>query len=579
MLNTLSSPSYLLHHTIQLVRQYSTLLESYVTSYYADNASDLLPKAWLMQPGLELNELCYLLSLHQSADYSLSIKLYRPLPLSLLAYRMACGFAQLNVDTLSCTSSKASWQGFKVLFCNSAELEEWLTSRVPFLGARTSDSINGDSSQCLYEQHKLPAPFRRHVTPKKEHEILRQALLVRTVADLLACRISSEKSALCGCVIDRLVVDVGCGQGHLSRYLSFFHGLRVINLEADSDHLRKAYKFDRETRAYLNKKKPRPTSPSSRALSPICPHGQPLRITTNTTADQIVRLVSQAQSGEDEKSRTGEPLENSNRLFLNGLHACGDLSSAIIKLMTESSVVDSMVLVGCCYMKAVLNPSVNGDGDIGTRRHPVPSQTLWLPQSNTLKSFDIRVSYASLEAACHSIPDYIRRLELALTKGHLHLRVHGFRALVELLLERRCRALATLKRAGTDDVVFRFVRCAVKYAHTMNFYEYSSIILNRLASVQQLSKMSQKSELLRPFSVDEVEDALRSIGANMSLDNIWFPVVRYHVLRLMLAPAMEALLLLDRLLSLQEQGYSCCLVRLFDHRISPRNIALVALKR
>ncbi|KAF6776899.1 hypothetical protein AHF37_04185 [Paragonimus kellicotti] len=579
MLNTISSPSYLLRHAVQLVGQYKTLLESYVTSYYADNASDLLPKAWLMQPGLELNELCYLLSLHHSADYSMSIKLYRPLPLSLLAYRMACGFAQLNVDTLSCTSSKASWQGFKVFFCNSAELEEWLTSKVPFLGARTSGSFSGDSSQRFYEQRKLPAQFRRHVTPKKEHEILRQASLVRTIADLLACRIPNEKSMLCDCTIERLVVDIGCGQGHLSRYLSFFHGLRVVNLEADSDHLRKACKFDWETRAYLNKKKPRSTLPSSRALSSIYPRGQPLRITTNTTADQIVRLVSQAQSSEDEKNCTGEPLENSNRLLLNGLHACGDLSSAIIKFMTESSVVDALVLVGCCYMKAVLNPSVNGDGDIGTRKNPFPLQTLWSPQSSTLRSFDIKMSYASLEAACHSIPDYIRRLELALTKGVLHLRVHGFRALVELLLERRYRALTTVKKTGTDDVGFRFVRCAVKHAHTMDFYAYSSIILNRLASVQQLSEMNQKSELLRPFSVDEVEDALRSIGADMSLDHIWLPVVRYHVLRLMLAPAVEVLLLLDRLLSLQEQGYSCCLVRLFDHRISPRNIALVALKR
>ncbi|KAA3676153.1 uncharacterized protein DEA37_0000901 [Paragonimus westermani] len=316
MRNTTSSPSYLLHHAIQLVKQYNKLLESYVTvitavplndlvfftqSYYADNACDLLPKAWLMQPGLELNELCYLLSLHQSVDYSMSIKLYRPLPLSLLAYRIACGSAQLNVDTLSCTSSKVKGQGFEILFCNSAELEEWLTPNVPFLSARTSGSFSEDSSHCFYEQRKLPAQFRRHVTPKKEHEILRHALLVRTVADLLACRTSSEKSFR-GCVAERLIVDVGCGQGHLSRYLSFFHGLRVVNLEADSDHLCKAYKFDRETRAYLNKKKSRTTSRSPRALSPIYPRGQSLRITTNTTVDQLVRLVSQAQSGEDEKS-------------------------------------------------------------------------------------------------------------------------------------------------------------------------------------------------------------------------------------------------------------------------------------
>lgn len=42
-----------------------------------------------------------------------------------------------------------------------------------------------------------------------------------------------------------LVVDIGSGQGHLSRKLSLYHGLRVLNLEVDETHVRKASRFDK----------------------------------------------------------------------------------------------------------------------------------------------------------------------------------------------------------------------------------------------------------------------------------------------------------------------------------------------
>ena len=45
------------------------------------------------------------------------------------------------------------------------------------------------------------------------------------------------------------------------------------------------------------------------------------------------------------------------------------------------------------------------------------------------------------------------------------------------------------------------------------------------------------------------------------------------------APVVEALLLTDQLLFLREAGLEARLVPLFDPRISPRNMALVAAKR
>ena len=41
------------------------------------------------------------------------------------------------------------------------------------------------------------------------------------------------------------VVDVGAGQGHLSRLLAFGYGYKVTTVEAASSHAPKATQFDR----------------------------------------------------------------------------------------------------------------------------------------------------------------------------------------------------------------------------------------------------------------------------------------------------------------------------------------------
>ena len=62
------------------------------------------------------------------------------------------------------------------------------------------------------------------------------------------------------------------------------------------------------------------------------------------------------------------------------------------------------------------------------------------------------------------------------------------------------------------------------------------------------------------------------------IDN-WRRVVVYYVLRLLLAPLWEALILLDRLLFLRELGHASALVPLFDPRLSPRSPSSPAHRR
>lgn len=72
-------------------------------------------------------------------------------------------------------------------------------------------------------QHKLlQHVFRRHLKPKKQHEVARLALV--------AGRVCQESGIA-------VAVDVGAGQGHLSRLLAYGHGIKVVCLEAEDDFI------------------------------------------------------------------------------------------------------------------------------------------------------------------------------------------------------------------------------------------------------------------------------------------------------------------------------------------------------
>ncbi|KAJ7307613.1 hypothetical protein JRQ81_009659 [Phrynocephalus forsythii] len=55
-------------------------------------------------------------------------------------------------------------------------------------------------------------------------------------------------------------------------------------------------------------------------------------------------------------------------------------------------------------------------------------------------------------------------------------------------------------------------------------------------------------------------------------------VLAFFTLALLLGPLVETLLLVDRMIFLQEQGFECELLPLFDPQFSPRNLVLLAAK-
>nr|KAF6397885.1 ribosomal RNA adenine dimethylase domain containing 1 [Rousettus aegyptiacus] len=420
---------------------YRSLLDAYIIEFFTDHLWSTLPCSWQEAlDGLTPPQLAALL-LGMPAEGE--VVRYRSVwPLTLLALK-----------------STASALAF---------------TRTP--GFQTPSEFLENPSQ----SSRLTAPFRKHVRPKKQHEIRRLGELVKKLSDLTGCT---------------QVVDVGSGQ--------------VKSIEGDRRLVERARRLDRELLLALEKARKRTAQ-----VAPPGPRCSP---------QHVVRWVEPAALCDELLL----PLEHSPRggarLLLTGLHACGDLSVALLRHFCCCPEVVALASVGCCYMKL---------SDPGG--YPLSQWVAALP--------GCELSYRLREGACHALEEYAGRLQSA-GPG---LRSHCYRAALETVIR---RAQPTLRRPGVQGI---------PRVHELKIEEYVQRGLQRVGLDPQL-----------PLS-------LAALQAQQAQEN---RVVAFFSLALLLAPLVETLILLDRLLHLQEQGFHAELLPIFSPELSPRNLALVATKR
>uniref|UniRef100_A0A8C1Y500 Ribosomal RNA adenine dimethylase domain containing 1 n=1 Tax=Cyprinus carpio TaxID=7962 RepID=A0A8C1Y500_CYPCA len=422
--------------------------------------------------------------------------------------------------------------------------------------------------------------FRKHVKPKKQHEI---------------CQL---------------------GTGHLTRFLSFGLGLDVTGIEADPNLVSMATKFDRQLLLTLTKENQKSGNaqrlhsapgPSPRhgvgwvnpkaswdvfiqQLGVIATESDSIRATTGSseqkqqveelhlephscqtkaeelqnalptqktainTSDSVAQINTQVfPSGMATKMLTCKTVPVNDcgakkpaSFVLTGLHACGDLSSTLLRHFTNCPHVQVITSVACCYMKistkeqpnppGVFQPSFSSDTVVDSCSeygYPMSDWVRGLPGH--------QLSYKAREGACHAIEDYLHRLR---EESGL-LRTHCYRAILESIIRAE---RPDMRRPGVQTV---------KKAYALSFSEYARLALPRVGLPADLP--------LDPVRVDAM---LAHQGK----------VVAYFSLVLLLAPVVETLVLLDRMIFLQEKGFQSKLIPLFDAAFSPRNLVLVAVK-
>lgn len=117
------------------------------------------------------------------------------------------------------------------------------------------------------------------------------------------------------------IMDLGAGQGYLSRSLAYRSNLKVLAVDSSEVQTCGAKRFDERIIKHLKK-------------SDVLQLHHVNEFITPDNASTILSRWSQVQS---------------EKWLLCGLHTCGDLASMILRLFTASPEITCLVNVGCCY--------------------------------------------------------------------------------------------------------------------------------------------------------------------------------------------------------------------------------------
>lgn len=227
------------------------------------------------------------------------------------------------------------------------------------------------------------------------------------------------------------------------------------------------------------------------------------------------------------------PLE----ICLTGLHTCGNLSATCLRTFHNQKECSILCNVGCCYhlLKEVYLPQ-----DIFENDRMMESQEYGFPLSNYLLEKGIHLGRNARMLASQSLERV--RAAKELPKSSLH-----YRAILEILLHEQ-------SKHSSPHIIGKVRR------QCSHFSEY----------IEEIAKKHPEIQMIPPDKIEEIGQMYKNQQKYLEL---------FYLLRMTFAPILEALILLDRLLYLRENGYDCSyLLRLFDAIISPRCYAIIAIK-
>ncbi|XP_046839091.1 LOW QUALITY PROTEIN: methyltransferase-like protein 25B, partial [Xenia sp. Carnegie-2017] len=598
----------------RLQDKYKWMLESYVLDFFTENIWQKLPSKWpdvLFSLGPQ--EISYfffeMYSLSQSTDDNVQAKLRQVWPLELLSFIAACHALRLDNQPWL-TKLKDLDKKYERTTSNNGKMS---TARVVMLpwkhlskdlnqGRRHEVEQTENVVSFTAQNMAIGHPLRCYVKRKKQYEIDILSKLIFEVAKKLQCWD---------------IVDVGAGLGHLSRTLNYEYGLRVLTIEGEGCHRKQAEKIDEKVRSKFKKhdKGSQDEQGLGRNLIHITRY-----IDSDITVEEFSNVVLEAFS----KMENSEGFEKTKQRFIIvGLHTCGDLAATLLRVYTHCSNAVAIISVGCCYMKLTHenlnsdqnkkiltrkeNSSNENEASLSARANTNASEgfEIKFQENRNISSFQSsenknemknsacrmdemknsacrmdskkpadqincftkremilgyplseyvrrsskhRMVYNAFECACHAVERYQKKLQ----DRSPTLKLHYYRAMLEMLLKQ--------KDPGSERRQIRTLR--TKKAAKMSLSEY----VHNACATLKIQDIPTHQDILKITAIHENKE---------------FHVVVFYVLRLLMAPLVEGLLLVDRLMFIEENCFdsTCRITKLFDPRISPRNFALLSQKQ
>jgi len=356
------------------------------------------------------------------------------------------------------------------------------------------------------------------------------------------------------------VVDVGCGRGHLTRWLSQKLGVRALGLERDASLV--------VTATGLSKVSVLPSrAHSSRSSS----RGMPAAVAEATAA-----AVAAAAAAVDDEEGNAEPQQvetefeqcdarapgSLSRVLRAGdlvvaLHPCGPLGESVVQAVSDASKAGAamqMLLVSCCL-------AGRGGAEVPDPRPPA-SRTgqhlgLLLPRTGLKKA------NLGLFANGDAVGPMHRRREARLAM-RLLLEARGMRVPAgrEMdFLSKRSQSGTSVERLlgisrGSEDKTGGGGRESGGHASG----EEGKAMANAALAARGLASLREGESAAVARAAAEAMPALR----------------RLELLDVLVGDAVELSVNLDRACVLEEAGLHVAVGRLFPRSVSPRNLAIVA---
>lgn len=195
------------------------------------------------------------------------------------------------------------------------------------------------------------------MSPKKSHEVERLSSIIRTLAQSSESESASASASL---PVHRNIVDIGAGQGYLSRELASpsnassgpNKAFEVLALESDEEQLMGASKRQQQQQAM------EASSSSSRGGSVT------YKSLFVSDTQSLENAVDEWLSSDSDRSNVNDESRRRQEIpvpvAFTGLHACGSLTPTLLRAFTTFAsrkerrgaqrwCSDSLALVGCCY--------------------------------------------------------------------------------------------------------------------------------------------------------------------------------------------------------------------------------------
>ncbi|GKA14863.1 S-adenosyl-L-methionine-dependent methyltransferases superfamily protein, partial [Tanacetum coccineum] len=405
---------------------------------------------------------------------------------------------------------------------------------------------------------------------KKRHEIEALAAVVSSVARD---------------VETNTVIDLGAGQGYLSQVLSFEYNLSVMAIDASSHHGNITHARAERIKKHYDAKM-RKSSLGGRDVT------LPKTVTCRVLSSDMLKMLLETKDVDSTvTSCLSKSSNDTHSLLLTGLHACGDLSVTMLRTFLECKEVKAVVSIGCCYNLLSEEESEQDDALCG------------FPVSQGVKSTGLHLGKSSRDLACQSAD----RWKCMEKDASLHnFELHAFRAAFQMVLSRYFpETLNASPTVGRQGKALRRKQqrmlVSTKYSEeTIN----SQTLVNSNLDVNCCGAETDKSScnadvpigndkdvdrcsLFEKFSLSAMHRLKTNHIHDIDFAGIWKEaepfaemIGPYWSLRATLGPVIETLILLDRLLFLQEYGDSveAVMLPIFNPSVSPRNVAIIAKK-